>query len=243
MTGTPAWLRQTSVFDGGTWSHGWSTNRGPDFKVEPDAPAHVSAVNDLGAAVGLEKAAWVRQVHGGTVLKAEGPGFAGEADALWTDQPGLGVVGRGADCPLILVGGVRPDDTPVWGFAHASWRSTVRSITTGLILAMREAGADPASMQAVICPSAGPCCYEIGEDVRQEAMESLGPGAAWFFTEKATTMTFDLWSANIAQLTAAGLNEKKINNVAHCTICGGDLYPSYRRQGQAAGRFAAIIGA
>jgi YfiH family protein len=243
MSSTPSWLQTTDTFRSDTWKHGWSTTAGPDFRGEPDAPDHEEAVRQLVTGAGLTGGAWARQVHGGTVMKADKAGFQGEADALWTDQPGLGVIGRGADCPLILVGGLKSDGRPVWGFAHASWRSTLQGITTGLVLALAEAGADPSGLQAVICPSAGPCCYEVGEEVREKALQSLGPGAAWFFTQIQNRQTFDLWEANIEQLTGAGLSGKNVCNTAHCTICDTGLYPSYRRQGQASGRFAAVIGA
>lgn len=228
---------------GDGWRHGWSTTAGPDFRGDPDSAEQAASVDTLVRAAGLQEGAWARQVHGGTVLEVTGSGFAGEADALWTDRPGLGVVGRGADCPLILVGGTRADGTRAWGFAHASWRSTVQGITAGLVLALNRAGVDPGGMGAVICPSAGPCCYEVGHDVRQKAEESLGPGAAWFFTDRAGRITFDLWAANTAQLTAAGVDEGRIFNVRHCTICGDGSFPSYRREGDRAGRFAAVIGA
>lgn len=242
MTEKPEWLQQAPLLTEGNWRHGWSTAEGHDFRGDPAAPDHAGPVQKLVQAARLQEGAWVSQVHGGTVLQATEAGWAGEADAMWSDVPGLGVIGRGADCPLILVGGNRPDGSPVWGFAHASWRSTVQGITAGLVLAMTTAGADPTGLKAIICPSAGPCCYQVGDEVRQQALETLGPGAAWFFLENESRVCFDLWAANTAQLTAAGLAEKNIFNGRHCTICGGDLYPSYRRQGEEAGRFAAIIG-
>jgi len=242
MTSGEIWLKQAPLLTAEDWRHGWTTTQGPDFGGDPASGDIVGCVTELVRAAGLETGAWTHQVHGGRVLRVTEDGFAGEADALWTDQPGLGVVGRSADCPLILVGGSRQDGSRVWGFAHASWRSTVQGITTGLVLAMTEGGADPAELRAVICPSAGPCCYEVGDEVRQAALESLGPGAAWFFVERFDRLTFDLWAANVAQLTAAGVTEDNIFNLHHCTICGGDRYPSYRRDGDRAGRFAAIIG-
>ena len=242
MTSGPDWFQHAPLLSAESWLHGWTTSRGPDFKVDPSSDDHVGRVEELVRVAGLKTGAWARQVHGGKVLKVSEPGFAGEADALWSDQSGLGVIGRAADCPLVLVGGTRPDESRVWGFAHASWRSTIQGITTGLILALTEAGADPAGLRAVICPSAGPCCYEVGDEVRQAALQSLGPGSAWFFLESFDRLSFDLWSANIAQLTAAGVREDNILNLKHCTICGGDDYPSFRRQGDLAGRFAAVIG-
>ncbi len=242
MTAPIGWLHQAPLLAAENWRHGWTTTEGPDFDSDPTCADHEKSVTDIVTATGLKGCAWARQVHGGRVLQVSDSGFAGEADALWTVQPGLGVVGRGADCPLILAGGTLPDGSRIWGFAHASWRSTVQGITAGLILAMTEQGAETDSLRAVICPSAGPCCYEVGEDVRQAALSSLGPEAAWFFLERTGGITFDLWSANQAQLTAAGVHQKNIHNVGHCTICGGDLFPSFRRDGHRAGRFAAVIG-
>jgi len=51
--------------------------------------------------------AWVRQVHGGVVLRVDEAGLAGEADALVSDRPGLLLRGRSADCPLVLAAGER----------------------------------------------------------------------------------------------------------------------------------------
>lgn len=242
MTSNEGWLQQAPLLTAGNWRHGWTTSEGPDFRGDPTSGDMAVGVTELVWTTGLEMGAWARQVHGGRVLEVTKRGFAGEADALWSAQPGLGVVGRSADCPLILVGGFRSDGSRIWGFAHASWRSTVQGITAGLILAMTEGGADPAGMRAVICPSAGPCCYEVKDEVRQTALKSLGPGAAWFFMEKSEGLFFNLWAANIAQLKAAGVAEDNIFNVDHCTICGDDRYPSHRRDGDQAGRFAAIIG-
>ncbi len=233
------WLRQDAGLADAGWAHGWTTVAGPDFGGDPTAPGHHAPVARLADAVGLADAAWVRQVHGGVVLRADGPGCRGEADALWTDRPGLGTVGRGADCPLVLVG--MGGDRPVWGFAHASWRSTVRGITAALLAAMTGAGGDPAAGRAVICPSAGPCCYEVGGEVRQEALDRLGAAAAACFAPHGERWRMDLWRANSEQLNRAGLPAARISVAGVCTICG-EGFPSHRRQGAAAGRFAAVIG-
>lgn len=228
------------------WVAGWTDASGPDFGAPADSPEQAATAAALAAATGLHEAAWVQQVHGGAVLRAEGTGCIGRADALWTDVPGLGVVGRSADCPLVLVGGLRPDGSPLAGFAHASWRSTVAGITPALVGALLAAGAEPGSLRAQIAPSAGPCCYEVRDDVRDAALERLGPGAAPFFTPRPDTgpdaWILDLWSANLTQLMGCGVAPGRIRTAGECTICS-ERYPSYRRQGQAAGRFAAMIGA
>lgn len=236
------WLQQAPLLAEDDWRHGWTTSQGPDFVGDPAAEDHTGRVEALVMATGLQAGAWARQVHGGRVLEVTKAGFAGEADALWSVQAGLGVIGRSADCPLVLVGGKLTGGSRIWGVAHASWRSTLQGITAGLLVALKEKGAQPSSLRAVISPSAGPCCYEVGEEVRQAALEALGPGAAWFFLERTRSLLFDLWAANIAQLTAAGVETGNIHSVQHCTICGDALYPSFRRDGDRAGRFAAVIG-
>jgi copper oxidase (laccase) domain-containing protein len=180
----------------------------------------------------------VRQVHGGTVLYADAPGCRGEADALWTDRPGLGTVGRRADCPLVLV--MLPGPRPCWGFAHASWRSAVRGITGALVAAMADAGGDPAGGSAIVCPSAGPCCYEVGDEVRDEALARLGPVAGNCFAPDGGRWLMDLWRLARGQLRSAGLPADGIHLAGACTLCTTD-YPSHRRQGAGADRFAAVI--
>ena len=237
-----SWLHLFPVFPTDKWSAGWTDSTGPDFRPDPGSSAQAEAAATLVVAAGLEAGAWARQVHGGTLLRADRPGLAGQADGLWTDVPGLGLIGRSADCPLVLVGGRRPDRSPIWGFAHASWRSTVRGITGRLVSQMTGAGADPATLSAIICPSAGPCCYEVGREVREEAQARLGSGALRFFRSAGDRWILDLWAANTAQLVTAGLSVDSIHPAGVCTICGGSTYPSYRRDGSTAGRFAGIIG-
>ncbi len=244
--GAPSWLHRHTPYLEAATPHGWTSHGGPDFKHPVDSPAMETVVDTLARGAGLEGGAWAEQVHGGTVLRVDSPGPAGAADALWTTTGGLGVVGRSADCPLILVAGKGPDGMPLAGFAHASWRSTVRSITTRLLDEMKIGGLDVATARAVVCPSAGPCCYEVGAEVHREACERLGPAAARHFRSRGDRFILDLWSANQQQLEAAGMAAHRIWVSGECTICGEGhpvrRYPSYRRQGQAAGRFAAIQG-
>ncbi len=233
------WLRHDAGFVLAPWRHGWTTGEGPDCGGDPAGPAMAEAAGRVARAVGLETVAWANQVHGGAVLEVRQPGCAGDADALWTDRPGLALVGRSADCPLVLVAADAP--RPLWGFAHASWRSTVRRITAGLVDALCAAGARPERMRALVAPSAGPCCYEVGDEVRQEALARLGPAAAEFFRPAADRWILDLWAANLRQLADAGVPAGAVTVVGACTICTRE-YPSYRREGAAAGRFAAVIG-
>jgi YfiH family protein len=153
--------------------------------------------------------AFVRQVHGGVVLSVQQPGLAGSADGLITDQPGLPLAIATADCmPIILEG-----DRSV-AILHAGWRGVAAEIVREGIEAMKALGDTP--RRAAIGPSIGPCCYEVGDEVR---------AAVGDYASRTTfaTPSVDLWSAAAAQLS--GLDVWR-SNICTYTETG---FRSYRR--------------
>jgi YfiH family protein len=102
--------------------------------------------------------ATVRQVHGMTPVRASGPGELGEADALWSDVPGLPLAVFTADC----FGVVLRADSAV-GVAHAGWRGAAGGVVSALRAEMTAHGHSPVG--AAIGPGIGPCCFEVGPDV------------------------------------------------------------------------------
>ena len=219
---------------------------------------HAAAAARIAEALALEQTVFVEQVHGNLVLPVAAPSeddqraagrYMGQADGLVTDRPGIGVLTRGADCPLILI--ADPVTRSV-GSAHASWRGTVQHMASHLVKAMSEIAKSQAigiaesqaiegRLVACICPSAGPCCYEVGPEVVRTAVEKIGPHAEAFFVRRGGQVFFDLWAANRDQLLRAGLVAHNIHVAGVCTMCRTDLFPSHRREGSAAGRYAAVI--
>ncbi|MEK7252904.1 MAG: laccase domain-containing protein [Actinomycetota bacterium] len=130
----------------------------------------------LSAALGVSPDwAWMRQVHGTTVIRATEPGTLGDADAAFTTVPGLPLAVGTADCfPVVLTG------DGVVGVAHAGWRGAAEGVVRALRAAMTTAGHPPTS--GAIGPGIGSCCFEVGPDVlerfpRSEAITSWGtPG-------------------------------------------------------------------
>ena len=220
--------------------HAVSTRLGPDgANVRSDHPGREANLRALAAAVGARRYVGIRQVHGNRVVEAaEAECESVEADGLITGEPGVALTCLSADCPLIMA--VDPVGGAI-GVAHASWRGTVKGIAGELVTAMqRRYGADPACMQAAICPSAGPCCYEVGEDVVEAATASFGDDGRVFLVRRDGRVHFDLWAANVAQLTRMGLGSHNIAVAEICTICDGRFY-SVRREGPATGRFACLL--
>ncbi len=220
-------------------AHAVTTRAGPAFGQLAEAPQTAAAAAQLGLWLGLRETAWCRQEHGSTVLNVVAGGLAGAGDALVTDAASVGLLCRSADCPLVLA--AAPDVGAV-GIAHASWRSTVRRVTAGMIDELvGRFGASPARITACIGPSAGPCHYEVGPEVLEAAVGALGEHARGFFDRRGKRLVFDLWRANVDQLVRGGLSPARVHVAEVCTICRNDLFPSHRVEGAAAGRFAAVI--
>ncbi|MCK5114522.1 MAG: peptidoglycan editing factor PgeF [Phycisphaerae bacterium] len=219
-------------------AHAVTTKNGPLFPA--DANAATELYVQLAAEIGCDDVAWTQQMHGNCVKVASCPGDQAQADGLVTDTPNLALLCRSADCPLILTADTQGSAV---GIAHASWKGTVAKISERLIEAMIENfGCDPGDIVACVCPSAGPDKYEVGQDVYDAAIEKLGAAAKWFFVRDDGKYKFDLWAANTNQLQSAGLDFMNIYTARVCTITNCDRYPSYRAEGAAAKRFAAIIG-
>ncbi len=218
-----------------------TSSDGPDPRVIRHDPGAAGPI--LSGALDLDGIAWMDQVHGGDVLAVDRPGCAGRGDALVTGRDGLGLMGRSADCPLILAADV---ETGVIGVAHASWRSTAGRIGPRMVERMvGDFAARPERIVAGICPSAGACCYEVGEDVLDAMRQGVGDRVGAFFPVRDGAMCLDLWGLNAAELAAAGVPPGHIHVAGLCTICSrrGErpMFPSHRRNGDAAGRFAAVI--
>ena len=163
----------------------------------------------------------LKQIHSSIPVVASMAGCAGEGDALLTDQPGLPVSVRTADCyPILLAcGGERKAVAVV----HAGWRGTAGQVVARAIARLHsEYGIRPHDIYAAIGPGIGACCYQVGAEVARR----FGRDAAG---------KLDLAAENRRQLVAAGVAQDRIDVLGGCTYCD-PVYHSYRRDGQAAGR-------
>lgn len=157
------------------------------------------------------------------------------SDALITAVEGICLCIQTADCvPLLLYDPVKH----VAAAIHAGWRGTLRQITSHTITTLVQAfGCNPTDLLAFMGPSNGPCCYEVGGEVKKEAAEALGcvreiilPG------KKPEKYIFDQWQANKLQLLASGLPEANIEIPRYCSQCQHELFFSSRVGGGTTGR-------
>jgi YfiH family protein len=176
---------------------------------------------------------FLRQVHGATVVKAlpGGDQPAPAADAVFTDMPGLALGVLVADCAPVLVA---DPAAGLVGAAHAGRRGLAASVVPALITEMKRAGADPATMRAIVGPAICGHCYEVPAAMRDQVERSV-PGSACL--TRTGTPGLDLRAGLRSQLEQAGVD--RIADDLRCTAESGELF-SYRRDGTT-GRFAGLI--
>ncbi|MDE6378526.1 MAG: polyphenol oxidase family protein, partial [Duncaniella sp.] len=134
-----------------------------------DTPAHVAECrSNLAQAFGTDVAHLIipRQTHSTSVLSITDtlptPEELKGVDGIVTTRRDIIIGVSTADCvPLIMI-------DPVGGVTaavHAGWRGALGGIATEALRAMKQLGAQPARITAVMGPSICRDCFEVGEEV------------------------------------------------------------------------------
>ena len=207
----------------------------------------------------------LRQVHSDTIRFVEAPSKSQlVGDGLLTSTPGLLLAIQTADClPIILVD---PKHRAI-GVFHAGWRGTLkRMVEKGVGEMRRRFGTRPADLRAAIGPGVHGCCYQVGNEVREQFESQFAYAAKLFreveerdpvrdkypmlfltarppgHSELPKKIFLDLVEANRQQLLAAGVPAKSIEASPLCTSCNTDLLFSYRAEKGQTGRMMGAVG-
>ena len=185
--------------------------------------------------------AYGRQVHGAVVAVAAsaGPPLAGSsaatpatlpaeelpaADGQVTDRRGVAPMVLTADCLPVAIaapGGV--------GVLHAGWRGLAGGVLEAGVRRLREI-APQGAIRAAIGPGAGPCCYEVGEEVHAHFAGVAGARRGGHLDLKRVAREL---------LERAGVAE--VHDCALCTMCSdGSWFFSHRRDRGTTGRQAGV---
>jgi len=190
------------------------------------------------APIPAEKLVVLRQCHGDQIWavgqeeagrgSADRGGALGDGDGLMTACSGIPLGINIADCvPVFLCGG------GVVAVVHAGRVGTELGIAARAVEQIGATyGVAPESLFALIGPSAGPCCYQVGPEVLQSATDA---GVV------AQGQKLDLWATNRVQLLDAGLTNAHITVDGTCTICQPGYF-SYRSGSSVARNLAIIVG-
>jgi YfiH family protein len=196
----------------------------------------------LHAALGLDSAATISasqaQADRVAVVGAAQRGtVVREVDALVTNEPGLPLLLRFADCVPILLFDPRHQAI---GVAHAGWRGTVGKIAAKTARVMFDTfGTAPRDLIACVAPSIGPCCYAIRDDVIDLVRKAFEYSDELLTTQPDGQVHFDLWKANAQQLSTMGVEQIEIAGI--CTADHTNDFYSWRAEDGKTGRFGAII--
>lgn len=173
----------------------------------------------------------MHQVHGAEAALVEAlPQEAPACDALYTSQPGIALLARAADCVPVLLA----DPETGWiAAAHSGRPGLAAGVVPAAVATLRERGADPTV--AWIGPHVCGACYEVPPELQEEVAAIVPESRS---TTSWGTPALDLGAGVRAQLQAAGITD--VRTVDACTR-EDPTWPSYRRDGAAATRFAGVI--
>jgi polyphenol oxidase len=207
----------------------------------------------------------LRQIHSDIIRHVDSmPDSPLAGDGFITNAPGLLLAIQTADClPIVLVD---PKQRAV-GVFHAGWRGTVKRIAEKGVGEMRRYfGSRAQDLRAAIGPGIHQCCYEVGQEVRDQfesqfayadelfqVVEESDPVREkypmLFLTARApghselpNKIYLDLVEANRQQLLAVGVPAKSIKTSSLCTNCRNDLLFSYRAENGKTGRMMGVAG-
>lgn len=196
--------------------------------------------------VAADRCVRMRQEHGTDILQLDKglplPSEPVPADVSITNRSDIALVVQAADCVPIVLADRRGRAVAV---VHAGWRGTVANAVGRAVDRLRNAfDVDPVDLVAAIGPSIGRCCYEVGVEVQRAFESQTFPEDAvrrWLGRDERGRLTLDLWQATADQLTSAGLHAQDVHMARLCTASHLDVFPSYRAEGELAGRFVGCV--
>ncbi len=185
------------------------------------------------------KVVTVQQVHGNNIfmatkaVKKEPEGY----DIIVTDQPGVGVAVKTADClPILLV----EPEARIVAAVHAGWKGTLIRVVEKAVERIEEMGGEPRNLLAALGPNMVGACFEVEEDVKKSFEREF---LDWPILKKKNDKKWllDVAETNRLQLLELGIKSSQIDRIDLCTHCRADLFWSYRRDGEKAGRMINFI--
>ncbi len=200
------------------------------FATDDDPAAMERNRAGLPEQIGSGPPSFTYQVHGAEVRRitaAHPPDDTRpRVDGQATNLPGVAMAALVADClPIAVAGGGAA------AMLHAGWRGLQAGVIAAGVRAVRDLGAtaEP-ELAAAIGPGAGPCCYEVGDEVH---------AAFAGYRDVRRGDNLDLKAIARRQLLAAGVHT--VHDIELCTLCApADLLYSHRRDGGVTGRQAGV---
>jgi YfiH family protein len=164
-------------------------------------------------------------------------------DVIVSDANGVLAGVKTADCVPILLG---DPTTGAFAAVHAGWRGTLATAVVAAVERLaKEYDVRADNLRVAIGASAGPCCYEVGNDVIDAFTSKFSDGEKLFTPTRPGHAKVDLLKANRDQLISCGVKPERIHTAPICTMDRTDLFFSYRKEKSLhgkVGRLMAVVG-
>lgn len=233
---TTCYLQSALLLSTPEVAHAFCTRHGTkDGELAPAVGRHL--------AIDGRPVARLRQVHGRELWVATGASVTRAnpplADGILLPAPGIVGAVQTADClPLLLY----DPEIEVAAALHAGWKGTLVGIAAAALDDFQRRGSSLRRTLVALGPCIGPCCYRVpGERVEQFLASPLFRECRELAPMRRETV-LDLVTLNRHLLLRAGIAPSNIEAVSCCTACRADLFHSFRRDGERAGRQWSLIG-
>ena len=180
----------------------------------------------------------MKQIHSNIIhIMDENDNFENPptCDALITNKIDTPIMVMVADCiPILLY----DDKQKVIAVAHAGRAGAFKNIVQNVINSfIDDFKSDVKNINVAIGTSIGPCCYEVGSEIDQEAKKL---NLDYAIAKKEDRYFLDVQSIIKTQLLGCSIKKENIEISNECSCCNNDKYFSYRAEGTT-GRFCGVI--
>lgn len=160
----------------------------------------------------------MEQVHGTKIAVNPTEELIKGVDGLITDEEGVVLVSRTADClPIIFADMVKKQI----GLSHQGWKGLLKELPSKMVEKMKEQGSEVKNIGVFIGPGADVCCYELGRETAR-LFPSLGVQVRY------GKPYLDMKKLAFSQLELAGVPHENIIASPDCTMHQDEFF-SYRK--------------
>lgn len=179
----------------------------------------------------MEGAVMADQIHTDVILEvSQKPDKEPQCDAFITDEKGLTIMVKVADCQGVLIYDPKNHKAAA---VHSGWRGSTMNILGKTVRAMSENDrSNTTDLLAAISPSLGPCCAEFSDP------ENELPDFCQEFVNGKRYV--DFWNISKKQLTDAGVPKGQIELAGVCTKCSPGYFSHRNGDSERMGVFVTL---
>jgi polyphenol oxidase len=175
---------------------------------------------------------WINQTHSNICIDASSMFSSIDADASYSNKPGVVCGILTADCLPVFVSNIQGT---IVGVAHAGWRGIVGGVIESLLKSINCKSDD---LLVHLGPAISKFSFEVGEEVKSRYLAKNENFERSFIKDNGSCY-LDIYDA--AKVVLEDFGVKSISGGDSCTYNDSENFFSYRRDGINSGRMAHLI--